>query len=185
MAVQVSAGLAVPPASKTWPVPLYGQDATEWCWLACAQMIGDMGSAGANLQQCVLAQKYIPGATNCCASRPPPDDCNDGGSDDTIQQLYTDNSLGFQPSPSVGQPLETDLLALLQKGPVQVFWCTPDQGHVALIVGFQFTPNQTALYILNDPWPVGSGQIRTVGYDQLLPTIPSSYDWSWDCYWHF
>ena len=185
MALQVAAGLTVPPAGKIWTVPLHGQDATEWCWLACAQMVAEMAAAGVGLQQCVLAEKYAAGATNCCSSSPPPDNCNDGGSQTTIEQLYTDNNLGFQPTPVAGQPAEGDLVTMLLKGPVQAFWSTPDQAHVALVVGFQSLPDGSSLYVINDPWPVGSGQIRMVTYDELVPTIPSSYDWSWDYSWHF
>jgi hypothetical protein len=185
MALTVATGIRLLTADKVWPVPSYSQEATEWCWLACAQMVGDMQPRSARLQQCQLAQTYIPGAADCCKTMPPPDHCNDGGSQATIQQIYTDNALGFIPAPVVGQPAESDLVAWLARGPIQVFWTTPDQAHVALIVGIQQLARTKYKYIVNDPWPVGSGQVRPLAYDQLLPTIHSGYDWSWQCVWHF
>lgn len=184
MPIRVATGLALPTLGKLWPVPLYGQAASEWCWLACAQMAGDTPPRSARLQQCQLAQAYISGATGCCASPVPPDACNGGGSESAIGQIYTQNALGFEPTPTAGQPAEDSLVDLLGKGPVQVFWTTPDQAHVALIVGVKPVPRGGYLYTVNDPWPVGSGQVRSLLYGQLIPTIPSSYDWSWQCVWH-
>jgi Papain-like cysteine protease AvrRpt2 len=164
MALTVATGIPLLTPGKVWPVPSYSQEATEWCWLACAQMVGDMQPRSARLQQCQLAH---------------------GGSQATIQQIYTDYALGFIPTPVVGQPAESDLVAWLARGPIQVFWTTPDQAHVALIVGVQQLARGKYKYTVNDPWPVGSGQVRPLAYDQLLPTIHSGYDWSWQCVWHF
>jgi hypothetical protein len=184
MALTVATGIPLSTAGTVWPVPAYGQDASEWCWLACAQMAGDTPPRSVRLQQCQLAQTYIPGAVDCCTTKPPPDACNDGGSQPTIQQVYADNPLGFIPAPVTGQPAEPDLVTWLARGPVQVFWTTPDQAHVALIVAVHPLPGGKYQYTVNDPWPVGSGQVRLLTYDQLLPTILSSYDWSWQCVWH-
>lgn len=184
MTIRVTAGIPLPPAGKMWPVPLYRQEASEWCWLACAQMAGDMPPRSARLQQCQLAQTYIPGASGCCGTSPPPDNCNGGGSAEVIQQIYSSNPLGFDPTPVNGQPSEPDLIAWLDKGPIQVFWTTPDQAHVALIVGVQLVSDGNYQYTVNDPWPVGSGQVRPLRYAQLVPTIHSGYDWDWLCVWH-
>lgn len=184
MAIRVATGLQLPTTGSAWPVPLRGQAASEWCWLACAQMVGDTPPRSAGLQQCQLAEMYISGATGCCAGTPPPDVCNAGGSATTIEQLYAAQSLGFVPTPILGPQQENDLVDMLGRGPVQIFWTTPDQAHVALIVAVRPVPGGGYLYTVNDPWPVGSGQVRSLSYDQLLPTIPSSYDWSWQCVWH-
>jgi papain like cysteine protease AvrRpt2 len=184
MPIRVITGVSLPTSGKLWPVPLYGQEASEWCWLACAQMAGDAPPWSANLQQCQLAQNYIPGATNCCTSKPPPAACNRGGAETTIQQIYADHPIGFEPAPVARPPDETQLLTWLAEGPVQVFWSTPDQAHVALIVGVKPIGAGKYQYIVNDPWPVGSGQVRLLTFDQIEPTIPSSYDWSWDYVWH-
>jgi hypothetical protein len=181
--IQSAAGIALPSTGKVWPVPLYSQDASEWCWLACAQMLGDTPPRGLQLRQCELAQTYIPGATGCCQTKPVPAVCNHGGSVATIQQVYTENSLGFVATPVDGKPDEAQLVAWLEMGPVEVFWVTPDQAHVALIVGVQAV-GPAYRYTVNDPWPSGSGQVRPLTYDQLLPTIPSGYDWDWQCVWH-
>lgn len=182
MPIRVAAGIALPSSGKAWPVPLYCQDASEWCWLACIQMVGAMPPRNSQFRQCELAQNYIPGATSCC-TKPLPDSCNGGGSVDVIQQVYGEKSLGFASAPVLGQPEEADLVAWLESGPVQVFWSTPDQAHVALIVGVQ-PVGSTYRYTVNDPWPVGTGQVRSLDYDQLLPTIPTGYDWDWQCVWH-
>lgn len=184
MALRVQTGIAIPVGGKSWPVPLYAQQATEWCWLACAQMAGDTPPRGAKLQQCDLAEKYIEGAAGCCATKPPPDVCNDGGSADTIEKIYAGIPLGFDPAPVLGQPDEPELIEWLLRGPVQVFWKTPDLAHVALIVGVQQVGAGNYQYTLNDPWPVGSGQVRMVSYDRILPTIPSGFGWDWQCCWH-
>lgn len=177
----------MPVGGKSWPVPLYSQQATEWCWLACAQMAGDTPPRAVQLQQCELAQKWIPAAaaTDCCTTKPPPDVCNDGGSADAIQTIYTGIAVGFDPAPVFNRPDEPELIEWLLRGPVQVFWNTPDLAHVALIVGVHQLSSGKYQYTLNDPWPVGSGQVRMVYYDQILPTIPSGYGWSWQCCWHY
>jgi hypothetical protein len=183
MPIRVAAGIALPSSGGTWPVPLYCQQASEWCWLACVQMMGDTPPRSARLKQCELAETYIPGATGCCGVRPLPEVCNGGGSVDAIRQVYTDNSLGFVAAPVAGMPEEADLVAWLESGPVQVFWSTPDQAHVGLIVGIR-KGGRTSRYIVNDPWPPGSGQVRSLTFDQLAPTIPSEYEWDWECAWH-
>jgi hypothetical protein len=184
MPIRVASGLALPTTGAIWPVPSYGQAASEWCWLACAQMAGDTPPRNARLTQCQRAETYIAGATGCCASPVPPDVCNMGGSQSAIEQIYSQQSLGFVPTPVDGQPLEAQLVELLGRGPVQAFWCTPDQAHVALIVGVKLVPGGGYLYTVNDPWPIGSGAVRPLTYKQLLPAIHSSYDWDWQCVWH-
>jgi len=184
MPIRVASGIALPTAGSTWPVPLNAQEASEWCWLACAQMAGNTPPRSAQLQQCQLAQSYVPGAADCCTSKPPPAACNRGGAKTVIQQLFSDHALGFVPVAFEGSPDETQLLAWLAQGPVQVFWSTPDQAHVALIVGATLIGKGAYQYVVNDPWPIGSGQVRSLTFDQLQPTIPSSYDWSWDYVWH-
>jgi Papain-like cysteine protease AvrRpt2 len=181
MPLGVKNGVPLPAGTTVWPVPLAAQLATEWCWLACAEMMGAWKNIA--LQQCQLAEQYVANASNCCVSTPPPKSCNGGGSAGSIQQLYTDHPCGFVPQPVDGQPAEGDLAVMLEHGPVQVFWTTPDLGHVALIIGVKPVVGGKFQFTLNDPWPVNSGQIRSVSYDQLLPTMPSGYPWSWECVW--
>lgn len=182
MPIRVAAGIALPSIGQNWPVPLHPQEATEWCWLACAQMVGDTPPRNLQLEQCKLAETYLPGATGCCTD-PVPEGCNIGGSADEIQQLYTDNSLGFVAAPVAGQPNEPQLITWLESGPVQVFWSVPDQSHVALIVGMQLLRG-TYVYTVNDPWPVGCGHVRSLTYGQLAPVMQTGYTWAWQYVWH-
>ena len=168
-------------------VPLYIQQATNWCWLACAQMLGDAGARGLNLQQCLLAQEFIPGATGCCGVRPAPETCNQGGDLGMIENLYTKYDVGLDPQATSAPPSsEEAFLALIAQGPVQVHWTSNDQSmaHVALVVGVRPNADGTNFYVINDPWPASNGQPQIVSYEDIHPIIQSAYGWSWDMAWY-
>jgi Papain-like cysteine protease AvrRpt2 len=169
------------------PVPLYIQGATNWCWLACAQMLGDAGARGLNLQQCLLAQEFIPGATGCCGAEPVPGSCNQGGDVGMIENLYTKYDVGLDPQATSAPPAsEEAFLTLLAQGPVQVHWTSNDQSmaHVALVVGVRPNADGTNFYVINDPWPTSNGQPQIVSYQDIHPLIQSAYGWSWDLAWY-
>lgn len=201
MTLRVVTGVVVPlaPARPAAPqalavstapaVPLYGQQAANWCWAACAQMLGDARGLGVKLTQGTLAERYVP-ATNCCGVWPVPPACDDGLDVSVITKLYAENAVGLEAVPRDGPLAEPDLIALLARGPVQVFWTSVDgsMAHVALIVGVRADPQGKHLFEVHDPLPVaptaaGGGQRRTLAYADLAPSLYSAYGWNWSHTW--
>jgi hypothetical protein len=112
---EMAASAAAAPTAG-YGVPLYPQQGQMWCWAACAQMMGDAQGRDLGLQQCVLAQNYVQGASGCCGVSPPPAPCDQGALPETIKSLYTTIDVGFQSSPNTTAPAnDGDLLALLAR----------------------------------------------------------------------
>jgi hypothetical protein len=150
-------------------------------------MLGDAGGRGLNLQQCLLAQEFIPGATGCCGVSPVPDACNQGGDIGTIEKLYTKYNVGLNPQATSAPPLDEEtFLALLAQGPVQVHWTSNDQSmaHVALVVGVRPNADGTNFFVINDPWLSSNGQPQLQLFHDIHPLIQAAYGWSWDLAWY-
>ncbi len=163
--------------------PLYGQKATNWCWLAVAQMAGDTPPRTIGLVQCSLAVRYISGASGCCTNVS--SSCNQAGQPQDINQVYTDNSLAYAMSSTPA--LEADVQSALASGYlVEVGWQTAVQGHVVLIVGTHNDAQGNARYTVNDPSPVNIGQIRNLDFSGLTkPPLVSTGGgpWTWTYTW--
>lgn len=174
----VAAFGAVAPA-----VPLYGQKASNWCWLAVAQMAGDTAPRSIGLAQCNLAIRYITGAAGCCTSVN--SSCDQPGGPTDISQIYTDNSLSFAVSSTPA--LEASVQSALANGYlVEIGWQTANLGHVVLVVGTHKDAQGNTRYTVNDPSPVNFGQIRNLDFAGLTnPPLVSTGGgpWGWTYTW--
>src|SRR2546428_274897 len=57
------AGACDPPARSSLAVPVHGQEESEWCWAACAEMVRDY--FGRDVRQCDLATAQLGGGVTC------------------------------------------------------------------------------------------------------------------------
>lgn len=162
---------------------MYAQLASNWCWLACAQMVGDTPPRKLALKQCTLAEQYIAGAANCCVIASPT--CNQGGSSSSISTLYTSN--GISNKPISGGISEAALRQSLNSGRlVQVGWRATRMGHVALVIRTYTNASGSTGYVINDPWPPRVGSVRYLSYaDIQAPPLTSANGtaWTWVYTW--
>jgi hypothetical protein len=173
----VAFGAALPAA------PLYPQKASNWCWLAVAQMVTDTPPRAIGLSQCSLAVKYIPGAAGCCTGIS--SSCDQPGGPVPIGQIYTDNGLSYSVSPTAA--LEATVQAALANGYlVEIGWQTASLGHVVLVVGTHVDARGNNRYSVNDPSPPNVGQIRNLDFAGLAnpPLISTGGGpWRWTYTW--
>lgn len=164
-------------------VPLHPQKASNWCWLAVAQMAGDTSPRALGLSQCTLATTYVPGATGCCTKIN--SSCDQAGAPGSISQIYTDNAVNY--SVSTTPAPEAAVLAALSSGfVVEIGWQTARLGHVVLIVGTYLDAAGNNRYSVHDPSPPNIGQIRNLDFAGLLkPPLVSSGGgaWTWTYTW--
>jgi|GEM_PF-6566038 len=156
------------------PPKLIPQEASQWCWAACAEMAKD-ATNGIMLNQCILAVRYH-GAVGCCQTIS--DSCNQPVSAQTISQIFIDESISFNYSssaisePNLVNELSNDYL-------IEVGWHSP--GHVALVVDSYKDPNGHNIFVIYDPLPVNVGTIHRVLYSGLNSLGPYS---NWKSTWH-
>lgn len=127
------------------PVQFRRQEADNWCWAACGQMLIDFYKARA-VSQCLMASTHFGLA---CCPRPLDKDCDHGAWPEDVYPAY---GLGLD---RLGWPLDEHDLAdeLQRRAPVEVYyrWSGPG-AHVALVVGRYANGD----FLVHDPW-FGSG----------------------------
>jgi hypothetical protein len=161
------------------PVPIYGQEQTNWCWAASTQMIAAYN--GIKIKQCDLANAHT-GRTDCCTSWFAAGNtrmCNVEGS-----FMLTD--LGLTDFETTGSALDFESLYVnIQKNMPEGFswhW-NSGGGHLMVTVGAKHI-NNVQWVTVNNPEPVGVGD----QYDQLYtdwvsgPTYTHSSDHAY-VYW--
>lgn len=135
MALRVSQPTPLPPPSQAatagaadgelLPINWASQDRTNWCWIACCQMVfNSTGPTG--LQQCDIASNTLGG--DCCQ----PDACNvTGDSADVFDGYKYDYGAGAAPLPPADIKAQIDA-----KSPIEVYFDGGDHAHVVLITGY-------------------------------------------------
>ncbi len=164
------------------PVAMHGQETSEWCWAASAQMI--MAYLGTNVAQCTQANDRFNRA----------DCCNDGGG--TCGNLFTVitylanhaacinpawpdfGHYNFDAAISAGALSWTDLRKQLsdaphcRRTPVAFTWdWTGGGAHMMVAHGYAsvdiFAGNLDFVAI-RDPWPPCSGDSKIITYDEYV-----------------
>jgi hypothetical protein len=155
----------------TLPVPYYRWEQDEWCWAACAQMLGDFFQHSLT-EQCIFASKMF--GNDCCQT---PADNNYPLDIDTIANVFplfgrqatrTDN-------PKTFEQIQTEIAAGY---PVEIgFLFDGGACHLVVIAGAAVTDQGQVLYI-NDPDPqFGYGWCKYNNAETAYGR--GSWQWSW------
>ena len=134
------------------PVPLEGQQQSNWCWAASAQMI--MEYHGVTVPQCVQANDAL-GRSDCCGGSPP-SVCNTTG-------WPSFGTYGFLYTTTIG-PFTLDEIAEeigCRERPIAFTWAW-DGGGGHMMVAFGF--DESGWVLIHDPLPVGYGSTSAITY---------------------
>jgi hypothetical protein len=173
--------------------PLSAQEAFNWCWAACAQMVA--ASRKINLQpssQPEIVQKVRSSAFGSHLQSSPPDGSHTLSAIG-IHELYKSGLIAGVPiqctrlvsAQGQGMPCQQNDLnkQLLEKdAPVQIgVRFSQGGGHVVMVVGVQSDESGDTTYIVHDPSPVNEGSIRILRYNNLLTAngIAPGYSGQW------
>lgn len=141
------------------PVPLDGQETSQWCWAASGQMI--MNYLGATkVTQCDQANKRL-GRTDCCNS-PVPSAC--------VQPGWPEmEKYGFAYTTYNGALPWSSLVSEIDAGrPVAFAWgWTGGGGHMMVASGYLVSRAGNYVY-MNNPSPVGSGDQYYITYSEYV-----------------
>ena len=138
------------------PVPVIGQETSQWCWAAGGEMCMDF--LGTNVAQCDEANKRF-GMTNCC-NNPVPNACVLAGWPQFNKYNFTVDVT------SGGTPLSWNSLRHqidCRKSPFCFSWgWSGGGGHLMVATGYFAVGGQNYV-VINDPLPVGAGSqyVRT------------------------
>jgi hypothetical protein len=184
MALQTEVPLAIAPVAppqtnfQTVAVPYYPNDEDEpnWCWAACAQMMGSL-FLNRLIDQCTFANAVFSGA-NCCDDRTA---CNAPVdiTDDNIRAIFAviGKVPNYVPTFLSFEDLEAEIGS--KQLPVEVgFQWDPQHGgggHVAVVCGVSTQGSDQQVYV-NDP-VYGCGWIE---FSNLLSAYGLG---SWQCTW--
>jgi len=151
-------------------VPIRPQETSNWCWIACSQMIH--AYFGHSITQCALANAQL-GRTDCCtpegdAPCPKTDNCNTPGNTRGAIE-----SLGYTVT-QANDPLTWDALRkeiYCRKKPL-VFGDGASGGgvgHVRVIYGYVDVGGQRWVS-LSDPWSPCEGSDDLISYETYANT---------------
>lgn len=174
--------------------PLSAQEASNWCWAACAQMVA--ASRKINLQpisQPEIVQRVRSSALGGHLGQPSGPDGSQTLSAIGIHELYKSGLIAGVPiqctrlvsAQGQGLPCQQNDLnkQLLEKDtPVQIgVRFSQGGGHVVMVVGVQSDEGGDTTYIVHDPSPVNEGSIRILRYNNLLTAngIAPGYSGQW------
>jgi hypothetical protein len=153
-------------------VPWYPSAQDEWCWAACAQMLGYFFSNQLT-DQCEFANIGVPNK-NCCGSPP---DCNTPVALTVVGQLFAElgKPATYWPNPIEFEQIQSEITA---GRPVQIgFQWSNQQNHVAVIAGVSQDSVGPMVYV-NDPDPqYAYGWVYFCNLQQAYGL--GSWQWTW------
>jgi hypothetical protein len=169
------------PQSDAIPVDLIGQQETQWCWAASAQMI--MNSLGKPVEQCEQAKSRFHNLA-CCPPPGPKDDAYSGCVRGAWPEFY---KYGFKfKRTDVGQPntwLTWDEIRRqisILKSPVAFSWLYADggpvKGHMMVINGYE-TIRAGNFLLVEDPLPLKTGTLKKIRYETYVEQRGSYSHW--------
>jgi hypothetical protein len=153
-------------------VPQLGQDQTEWCWAACAQMVLRFYGDDA-VRQCDLATELF-GNPTCCAD-PSSALCNEPAQVPDIAGVYTRRGRNAN-LVNGSVPFATLQAEINANRPVEVGFAWNDGTcHQALLCGWNVDATGPLL-LVHDPW----WHSGAVYYVNLVAAYGSgSWQWTW------
>ena len=158
----------------TLNTPLIGQEMSQWCWAASAQM-----AARTNWTSTRTQTEMVTHVKGSPVNEPA-----------TTSEMQTAANFASETTDYYVASVitESELITELNLGrPVAVLrgWYSSsgirNGGHFTVIYGYQITNSGSYIFAIRDPWPVDVGVDRTMSYAQIVNGTPSDYDTGrWD-----
>ncbi|WP_394823540.1 hypothetical protein [Pendulispora albinea] len=159
-------------------VPLEGQRESEWCWAASSRMVKRtfLGpDAGVPLMQCDLANAHF-GRNDCCKV-PVPGACNRPSTVDLDIYGIDSEWMPYLTARNIQYELET------AHRPFIIAWDWHGGGS-HIMVGKAFHYDVQFWITLNNPLPVGAGDVKTISYDEYMGGVEFDHEHQSDRYVH-
>jgi hypothetical protein len=174
LAVVVLVGCTCDPNSiGSQPVTLRAQETSMWCWAASGQMIMEFLGHGTN--QCTQANNRF-GRTDCC-NNPVPGECVNGGWPEFAKYNFSFNTTSS--AALTWEQVRQQIFC--RKTPFAYSWAwTGGGGHMMVVIGY-VSINGVNYVTINDPWPPGVGDQRTILYDTYVSGSGYTH---WDDYYN-
>jgi hypothetical protein len=170
------AGCCNPAVTAAVPVPITGQQQSNWCWAASGQMTMNYIHPASNVVQCQEANQQF-GQTTCCQNGGS-SACNNGG-----WPQY--QNYGFSADVTNNAPLSwADIRSQIgcSGKPFAFSWHWPGGGGHMMVVSGYTTVEGTNYVQVNDPLPVGAGSQYMDTYD-FYNTAPGQHT-HWNDYYN-
>lgn len=147
------------------------QEAQNWCWAACAELIIKLfGNHTGQVSQCLLAEKYIdhPISVKCCTNKKA---CDKPLGLTAIKNIYTiDYNITAEilPPEKLSRMDKVDLIKKqIHLGcPVEIYLLTrrdnKDFAHVAIVEGWSKNARGKFCLLIKDPMGTGDDGCRTL-----------------------
>lgn len=153
-----------PPAAVELLTAAQGQEEDAWCWAAAGALVMNFLHKDSDVQQCDEVDRQYGAATrHCCADKA-------ACSSFRGNPRYSDYKFSSQSQKTLTWDEIRARVGCLHK-PVPFVWTKPGNAkHMMVITGYM-TDDQGVRHVqINDPMPVGKGQLYYVTYEEYNPT---------------
>lgn len=142
---------------------LQGQEQDQWCWAASTNMVmSALPPGGGQLEQCKIVDKHQ-GKDTCCDDQAA---CNQpAATKDAMSKWYSFTSMDVPGNVLTINGIKTETDA---GRPVPFSYGWNGGGGHAMVINNVFLIFTTGFIEVYNPWPVGTGEVQYIGYDEWL-----------------